>query len=118
MKLSPCPFCGADDIAMHPNDIAASGSQMATQDGAQVQYAHCDGCGAEGPQAFTYEEAVAGWNQRSPATDALKNAVRPLLDAWKGYREKSQGPRSEGYSDAYYLLAKHRHADWEALSQL
>ena len=62
--LASCPFCGTAKPAMHPNDIAPGGAAMAL-DGSTVQYAHCDGCGAEGPQGFTQAEAVAAWNRRS-----------------------------------------------------
>lgn len=67
--LKACPFCGSGEVELHPNDLAKSGGpfhgQYATQDGAQVQYAHCNGCGAEGPQAFIIDEVVTAWNRRA-----------------------------------------------------
>lgn len=63
IELKPCPFCGSDSIEMHPNDITPGGASMATP--GTAQYAHCNGCGAEGPQSDVSErEAVDAWNRR------------------------------------------------------
>lgn len=63
LELKPCPFCGSDSVELHPNDIAPGGASMATP--GTAQYAHCNGCGAEGPQSDVSErEAVDAWNRR------------------------------------------------------
>lgn len=63
-NLDPCPFCGAADVELHPLDLARAGPEVPLQ-GSTTQYAHCDGCGAEGPQSFHHDEAVAAWNRRA-----------------------------------------------------
>lgn len=64
LKPLPCPFCGDMDVAMHPNDLAECGRELARPH-TDVCYAHCDGCGAEGPQAFDNAEAITAWNRRA-----------------------------------------------------
>lgn len=81
--LLPCPFCGHDKVAFHPNDIAFAGPEMWLP--GTVCYAHCDGCGAEGPQSMeSQQEAVDAWNRRTdPAREdmlAALNAAKRLTD--------------------------------------
>ncbi len=61
--LIHCPFCGHGDIAMHPYDIAERGCELPLQ-GSDAQFAHCDSCGADGPQSFEIQEAADLWNTR------------------------------------------------------
>jgi Lar family restriction alleviation protein len=61
-----CPFCGMAEVAMHPNDLASAGHEMGVPN-VSVFYAHCDHCGAEGPQGDSEQEAVSFWNQRANA---------------------------------------------------
>lgn len=85
--LAACPFCGSGDVQMHPNDIAKRGVNMAC-DGFQVQYAHCDNCGAEGPQGFTSQEAIAAWNRR--ASDAEIARLR-AAHGWQSIETAPEG---------------------------
>jgi len=94
-KLEPCPFCGAPNPAMHPNDIAPGGAAMAI-DGSTAQYAHCDGCGAEGPQSFHYREAVANWNCRYPSRSAILEEAAKERDRLRDALEKIAAPWDSG----------------------
>jgi hypothetical protein len=62
--IAPCPYCGSDSIACHPNDIARDGHSMAGASSADLHYTHCNGCGAEGPGANSYYEAIELHNRR------------------------------------------------------
>lgn len=73
--LLPCPFCGSDAIAMHPNDLATDGGQLGVP-GHGCFYAHCDGCGAEGPQADFHVDAITAWNTRAAELTASKDRKR------------------------------------------
>lgn len=76
-KLLACPFCSAADIALHPNDIANGGDAMGIPN-VSVFYAHCDGCGAEGPQASDEVASIAAWNLRAaPSSTTLTDATCP-----------------------------------------
>jgi len=68
-ELKPCPFCGEDEIALHPRDLARWGCEL-PHNGNDAQYAHCDRCGAEGPQSFYEHEAIDAWNRRSTISKA------------------------------------------------
>lgn len=91
-KLLGCPFCGGGDVELHPLHIATTGHAMPTQDGACVQYAHCNGCGAEGPQAFVIWEAIDAWNNRR-APDllaALKEAETAMAATQVAFRARRE----------------------------
>jgi len=62
--IAPCPYCGSDSIECHPNDIAQDGHSMAGASSADLHYTHCNGCGAEGPGANSYYEAIELHNRR------------------------------------------------------
>jgi len=63
LALDVCPFCGDGGASIHPTSLALYGNEMGIE-GQDVFYAHCDSCGAEGPQAFYYQEAINNWNNR------------------------------------------------------
>lgn len=62
--IAPCPYCGSDSVECHPNDIARDGHSMAGASSADLHYTHCNGCGAEGPGANSYYEAIELHNRR------------------------------------------------------
>lgn len=66
VALRACPFCESDSIARHPNDLARDGGAIDLS-GIGGFYAHCDGCGAEGPQCDDELASIHAWNRR--ATD-------------------------------------------------
>lgn len=62
-ELLPCPFCGGEEIAVHPRDLSQYGSGM-PHPGNDAQYLHCEGCGADGGQSFDTGQAIRLWNSR------------------------------------------------------
>jgi hypothetical protein len=69
----PCSHCGAPDPVIYPNEVASCGAEMGMP-GVDAFYAHCDGCGADGPIGETMQEALDLWNGRAaiPATPAMQ----------------------------------------------
>lgn len=102
-ERAPCPFCGSDSIECHPNNIAFAGCNMAGASNADLHYTHCNGCGAEGPGAHSYTEAIELHNRRAPSAavrwmrEALKEARR-YLDAVVANSGSSK--RRENYAGA------------------
>jgi Lar family restriction alleviation protein len=74
-KLLPCPFCGGEEIAVHPRDLSQHGSGM-PHPGSDAQYLHCDGCGADGPQSFHSGFAIKLWNRRAPSSQTTTLAPK------------------------------------------
>lgn len=74
--LEPCPFCAEGSVVLHPEALAPGGPALPI-DGSDVQYAHCDGCGAEGPQSYFRAEAVEGWNRRAVRSKPESKRCRP-----------------------------------------
>lgn len=83
-KVKTCPFCGNDSIECHPNEIAFAGCNMAGASSADLHYTHCNGCGAEGPDANSYAEAIELHNRRpvSETERVLRNAMIELAAPW------------------------------------
>ena len=67
-KLSPCPFCGGDNIRFEDEDPPF--------------YVHCFSCKADGPYSYELTPAFAAWNRRAtpPALPASGEAREPLTD--------------------------------------
>jgi Lar family restriction alleviation protein len=85
-ELLPCPFCGGDSIECHPNDIARYGHNMAGATTADLHYSHCNGCGAEGPGAHSYQEAVDLHNRRAPSRQSiLEEAIQAVVMSARKY---------------------------------
>lgn len=111
-----CPFCGGNQIAVHPYDIAPTGASLPVP--GDVHYAHCDGCGAEGPQAETVAGALDLWNRRASGHDAqlrkaLADAAAHLAAAASAYRRHAARHRSVGRAVADPLFTT-RAADFDA----
>jgi len=56
IKPIPCPFCGADRIAMREAQLT------------QEHHCWCITCEASGPEADTYDGAIMVWNTRKEPT--------------------------------------------------
>lgn len=79
-ELLPCPFCGNNDVFLHP--LAAKFGQPAV-DGVEAQYVRCDACGAEGPQTFYKVDSISAWNTRTPPAPTMQEgAIRDALTAF------------------------------------
>lgn len=59
IEILPCPFCRSDDLRM------ASPSEC---------WVDCQGCDAEGPTAFTKEDAAQKWNAVATLRDRCEKA--------------------------------------------
>lgn len=57
--LLPCPFCGGD-----ASDRLIHGMLLF----------RCDRCGADGPVGHTIDDAVKGWNRRTPSAALTRQA--------------------------------------------
>ena len=55
-ELKPCPFCGCDAEGLETMPLGDDGS---------CAYVYCYGCGGQGPDGTTLEEAVQKWNKRN-----------------------------------------------------
>lgn len=84
-ELKPCPFCRRGGIVIHPLPPGAKGLHLLVS--RAPYYAHCDGCGADGPPGDTEAEAIANWNTRTtPSPDStvevgeLVERLRRLAD--------------------------------------
>ena len=63
IRPTKCPFCGNNNIVIHPNSLAIFGCEMGHPE-IDVFYAHCDQCGSDGPQSDCETEAIKLWNKR------------------------------------------------------
>ena len=83
-ELVSCPFCGSDSVALHPNDLAHDGGAMGLPSHGGF-YAHCDGCGAEGPQSDDEAESINAWNRRAPllAAQPAADHIANIKAAWE-----------------------------------
>lgn len=70
--LEPCPFCGSSNIK--------------NGDGGMPTWAQCPDCGAEGPSARSWGQAVLWWNRRTrDARIAELEAALAFYAARKNY---------------------------------
>lgn len=82
--LIPCPFCGDEDVALHPNDLATCGKEIG-QPNVDCFFVHCDCCGADGPPTESEHESILNWNRRATLQqqasrlDAAENLVERLV---------------------------------------
>jgi Lar family restriction alleviation protein len=84
--LLPCPFCGAEEQAVHEDMILGP----CTYEYEDYYWVECAKCGAGGPcppaPNLTEEDAEAQWNRRAALAGldvaALQTAARALLDRY------------------------------------
>jgi len=79
--LKPCPFCQSNDVLPRTPGT-----------GRYQHYIECDGCGSEGPGAYTEAEAIWAWNtptipsvediRREAFEEAAKVADKYAEDVW------------------------------------
>ena len=76
-ELSPCPFCGSDNLV---NVIVGGWHKV-----------ECRGCGIQGRQCHDKNEMLDHWNRRtpSPAPSDLLTALRDLVVSFE-YHSSSQ----------------------------
>jgi hypothetical protein len=103
-ELKPCPFCGGEAIAVHPDEYGSGGQHV------PPYHASCDmtrgGCGVS-VIGETEKEAAATWNRR-----ALDPVGEPVLvghfqhDDYNGWRQvQSQYANDHDLTPLYRLSA-------------
>jgi hypothetical protein len=101
----PRPASERAGVAIHPSDLIGPLSASFPQ---SPYFAHCDGCGAEGPPADTEGEAVDAWNaagyrsaafaERPVSRAAIRRIAELLCSARRGsHLDQSFGAKREAY---------------------
>lgn len=69
-----CPFCGTDDVEFSP-PLGPDGLSRVV----------CNECGACGPEALDWHEAVSRWNAAGKRAEALRGACVAALNYIEPY---------------------------------
>jgi hypothetical protein len=99
-ELKSCPFCKSDVVVLLPPPRHfCNESQNREFEGNLTFYAHCDGCGCDGPVCDNEADAIEKWNTRADLTPAPgADYVAALEAALRNIRELNTAePDAEGH---------------------